>query len=229
MSHPSPPAPGTPNLFSPGTSPDGRARQRRSPLGLPAGSVRALLALMILGLVWILMLLPPDRFVQIPLYLYYLMFLIVGHYYAAHGHTIAGPATGPQSPLYLPSGTIRVLIILGFAAVLGYRYYTGRDWKELIPAQPDQPLLPLVLLGAFFLGILTSRAVGAVSGGSGSAPYWYHDIQAWLAILAGLGLTAEVLIQAVINPTMPADRQIQLPQLQIILTGIVGFYFGARS
>src|SRR5262245_66574110 len=85
----------------------GKGRSLRQPLGLPAGSVRALLALMVMGMIWTLMLLPEEQHVKIPLYLFYLMFLILGHYFAAHGHTIRGPKTGPASPLHLPRGTIR--------------------------------------------------------------------------------------------------------------------------
>src|SRR5260370_41974989 len=96
------------------------AQGARQQLGLPAGSVRALLTFMILGLIWALMLLPEEKEVKIPLYLYYLMFLILGHFFAAHGHSIASPATGTASPLYLPRGTLRILIIVGFLAVMGY-------------------------------------------------------------------------------------------------------------
>lgn len=224
------PSPASPNL--PKGEPAHRgapAVPNRHPLGLPAGSVRALLAFLVLALIWTLMLLPRDPFVPIPLYLYYLMFLILGHFYAAHGHSIAGPQTGTRSPLYLPRGTLRLLIILGFAAVLGWRQYTQRDWKEIVPALPEQPWLPLVLLVAFFLGILVSRLIGAMFSRTGGTPYWYQDIQAWLALVAMLLLSAEVLIQAVINPTLAPERQLQLPQMQAVLTAIVGFYFGARS
>ena len=48
----------------------------RQPLGLPAGSVRAILTFIVLGLVWTVMLLPNSG--EIPLYLYYLMFLCLG-------------------------------------------------------------------------------------------------------------------------------------------------------
>ena len=108
------------------------ARVPRQPLGLPAGSVRALLTFMILGLIWALLLLPEEKEVKIPLYLYYLMFLILGHFFAAHGHSIAGPATGTTSPLYLPRGTLRTLVIVGFLGVLGYRYYLHRNIEDLL-------------------------------------------------------------------------------------------------
>src|ERR1700736_4109165 len=87
---------------------------QRQPLGLPAGSVRAILTFIILALIWTLMLLPKDKVKDIPLYLFYLMFLSLGSFFAAHGRSIAGPLTGTRSPLYLPRGSLRFLIILGF-------------------------------------------------------------------------------------------------------------------
>jgi hypothetical protein len=199
----------------------------RQPLGLPAGSVRALLTFIVLGLIWALMLLQKE----IPLYLFYLMFLIVGGFFAAHGHSIAGPASDSRNPLYLPRGTLRTLIILGFAAVLGWRYYLNPDWHALLEikqAALEQPYLPLVLLGAFFFGVFVARIVSLLSGSQGTAPWW-QDIQSWLALLGALGLAGEVLIQFVINPSLPEGQQIQYPPWQAILGAIVAFYFGARS
>jgi len=198
----------------------------RHPLGLPAGSVRALLTLVVLGLIWALMLLQKE----IPLYLFYLMFLVVGSFFAAHGHSIAGPASDSRNPLYLPRGTLRTLIIVGFAAVLGWRYYLNPDWHALLEmkqAMVEQPYLPLVLLGAFFFGVFISRIFG-MSGSQGASP-WLQDIRSWLALLAALFLAGEVLIQFVINPSLPEDKQIQYPAWQAILGAIVAFYFGARS
>src|SRR5258708_35691478 len=113
----------------------------RHPLGLPAGSIRALLTFIVLGLVWALMVFQKD----IPLYLFYLMFLIVGSFFAAHGRSIAGPASGSASPLHLPRGTLRGLIILGCAAVRGGRFYLNPGSPPLLEmkeASSPQPYLP---------------------------------------------------------------------------------------
>src|SRR5207237_4450742 len=134
----------------------------RQPLGLPAGSVRAILTLMVLGLVWTLMLLPDSADGgrrQVPLYLYYLMFLCLGSFFAAHGHSISGA----RSPLYFPRGSLRTLTILGFAAVLGWKYYVTRDWHALLDIKspdPGEAGLPLILLAAFFIGVIVSRVIG---------------------------------------------------------------------
>src|SRR5207248_4431468 len=93
---------------------------------------------MLLGTIWTLILIAPEDVVQIPLYLYYLMFLVLGHFFAAHGRSIAGPHTSSASPLYLPRGSLRTLIVLGFAAVLGWRYYTNRVVLQLEPSEMDQ-------------------------------------------------------------------------------------------
>lgn len=204
------------------------ARVPRQPLGLPAGSVRALLTFMILGLIWALMLLPEEKNIQIPLYLYYLMFLILGHFFAAHGHSIAGLNTGTTSPLHLPRGTLRALIIFGFLAVFGYRYYTHPNLEDLLNVRkPDlqQPYLPLVILVGFFIGVLVGRLFGPRLY---TAP-WFQDILAWVALLATLGLSAEVIIQLIINPGLSEEHRLYLHNWHLVLSGIVSFYFGARS
>ena len=49
----------------------------RQPLRLPAGSVRALLALLIAGLFWLLLLLPAEKQIPIPLFLYFLAGMVL--------------------------------------------------------------------------------------------------------------------------------------------------------
>jgi hypothetical protein len=204
----------------------------RQPLGLPGGSVRALLTLMVLGIVWTLMLLPEENEVKIPLYLFYLMFLILGHYFAAHGQSIRGPKTGSASPLHLPRGSIRTLIFLGFAGVLAYRYYRYRDLEHIFHLEEplvEHAYLPLVLVGAFFLGLFMARVVGRAISSGGQAPAWFQDFQAWIALLAALGLVVVILILFVINPGVAKEHQIDWPFLENSLAAIISFYFGMRS
>lgn len=209
-----------------------RPVQPRHPLGLPAGSVRALLTFMVLGMVWTLLLLPEGRTVQgIPIYLYYLMFITLVHYFSAHGNSIAGREDEP-APWHLPRGMLRFFIVLGFAGVIGWRAYTNRSGADLQPLFEDDPpflYLPLILVSCFFAGVIVSRVINRLAGNPASVPYWYQDIQAWLAILAMLGLTVEVLVQLVINPSLPDADRIQMPHWQAFLAAVVGFYFGARS
>jgi hypothetical protein len=185
-----------------------------------------------MGQIYVLLLLPDDKAVRVPIYLYYLMFLVVGHYFAAHGHSMASPALGKASPLHLPRGSVRALLILGFIAVLGWRYYVTRDWSTLLKIKEpllDQPYLPLVLVGAFFLAHVLSHLFGGLVGHSAEGAYWLHDLRSWFALIAGFGLGVEVIIQFVINPSLDPERQLNLPNLQMFLAAIVAFYFGARG
>lgn len=219
----------------PATAGEGTARLRpyRQPLGLPAGSVRSLLTFMVLGIVWTLLLLPKDRDVHIPIYLYYLMFLMLGHYFAARGHAPSTKGTRESPPLYLPRGTIRFLIVVGFAAVLGWGYYSNPNILERLKPSVneivEQPYLPFIMLGAFFLGVLISKLAHIALQGPEGMPAWYQDVQAWVSLLAILGLGAEVILQLVIYPNVNWNETWNLPNWQAILTGVVAFYFGARS
>src|SRR5687767_12179239 len=93
----------------------------RPPLGLPPGSVRATLAVLIGGLFWALLLFA-DHTQQIPLYLYFLLSLEL-LFFVAHGHTIGPEATGRPSPWWFPRGFFRALIVLGFLLTLGWKAY----------------------------------------------------------------------------------------------------------
>jgi hypothetical protein len=200
----------------------------RHPLGLPPGSVRAVLSLIIVGLFWLLLLLPPDRDVQVPLYLYFLLGLVL-LFFVSHGHSIAPLGTNQRSPLGLPKGSIRAIILLGTAAVVGSGIYSNPDLliRRLAPAPEEQSQwahhwahLLMALLGGFFLGWV--MRLGPWKG----LPS-FQDIQAWVSLLAMAGLGVEIVIRVFINPQLEQD--INLPLWEEILVGIVSFYFGVRS
>lgn len=211
--------------------------RRRYPMGLPGGSVRALLTFLVLGLFWAILLLPPDRNVQVPVFLYYLMFLIVGHYFAARGYTRVSKSGREKSPLWLPRGTIRIIILAGFGLVLAYSFVTHGSLRPLFDRlQPnrdeiiEQPYLPLIMLAAFFIGVGINRLAKMFLATPEGLPYWFQDIQAWVALLGVLMLSVEVMIQLVILPSSPdLQERLNFSNWQTILTAIVAFYFGARS
>jgi hypothetical protein len=200
----------------------------RHALGLPAGSIRAILALLVVGLVCALLLIPiRGQYVALPPYLLYLLFMILGHYFAAHGNTIYRRGQGGASPLYLPSGVVRFVIVVGLVATIGWKWVNHADVlaqqiEKSVEGIRDQPYLPLVLLAGFFLGVVVRTIVGRQN-----PPYWWQDIEAWFALIAVIGLCVEVFIRLIINPTL--SEPLNLPNWEGFLAGIVAFYFGARS
>jgi hypothetical protein len=211
---------------------------RRHPLGLPAGSVRALLALMVFGIIWAMLLLPErdGKEIRIPLYLEYLMFLILGSYFATRGHATAPAGVRTAHPLHLPRGSLRLLMMAGFAAAFGWGLYQNPDLvHRLNPISPGggdpvQVYLPLVILGAFFLGVVVNRlALWFLADPIGGLPAWYQDLQAWVSLLAVLGLGLETILRLVVYPGSGAESPFDWPRWEACLAAVVAFYFGARS
>jgi hypothetical protein len=217
---------------TPGAPPPAPAVPPRHALGLPAGSIRAILAFSVLAMLWAIALRPligqqsladfklPLEFV----YLQILMVLILAHFFAAHGGSI-GPQAGGRSPLGLPRGSVRFLLLAGYLGLAVYLYRTQPKFE--VPAQGAFVLLLLLLFSGFFLGHLLTAAVRGASGGR--IPFWFQDIQAWVALLAMGVLAVLMVIELFINPSLSLEQKIDMPTLEAILAGLVGFYFGARS
>jgi len=195
----------------------------RHALGLPAGSIRALLGLGVLGLLWGLALKFPDKLPLSFIYLQFLMLLILAHYFAAHGKTVG--QTKERSALGLPRGSIRFLLMGGYLGLAFYLYHTGSAF-ELPPSQPFFFLIALLLSG-FFVGYLLTAIVAGLSGGQ--LPAWFQDVQAWFALLGLIGLVILVMVYTIINPSLAEGSRLNVDQLEAFLAAVVGFYFGARS
>ena len=201
---------------------------RRHALGLPAGSIRALHVLIIVGLTCAIIAWPGERMVAIPAYLIYLLFLMLGHYFASHGVSIAGGDAGHASPLYLPGGTVRLLVILALGGAIGWKLYSNpeglqRQFEASVQALAEQPLLPAMILGGFFAGVILRTLVGRTN-----PPQWLQDFEAWLSILALVGLGVAAMIHLVIVPSLEVPW-LPLPMWEGILGAVIAFYFGERS
>jgi hypothetical protein len=200
----------------------------RHALGMPRGSVRAILALMVVALVCALMLIPPrdDKPIPIPAYLLYLLFLVLGHYFAARGNARGQSGAWQGQPLKLPRGCVRLAILAALTATCVYRWYTDAEgfnaqWLASVEALKSAPLLPVVVLLAFFAGVLVRMVIGEQPAA------WYQDMEAWVSLMAVILMGVATLIHLVINLSLPADLDPWL--LEGILAGVVAFYFGERS
>ena len=131
--------------------------RRLHALGLPAGSVRALLAVVVFATVWGMLCLKPSQ--EVPDYLSDLMFVIMGHYFATRRRNtlIAAPddEAGPP-PLFLPRGSIRLFLALGSAAVAVLLYQRGAFQR--INSNPG--VTTLLLVGGFLIGVFLNSVIG---------------------------------------------------------------------
>ena len=195
----------------------------RHPLGLPSGSVRSVLAVMIGSLFWAIALLPESKNVSIPLFLYFLL-VPIALFFFAHGRTIGNES---PSPWNLPRGTFRGLIILITAGGIGLHYYLygHGPWDRFIPSAGDLASWPKLLL-ATILGLAIGRLIGQGPWRNSAA---FQDIQAWVSLLGMIGLAIEALLHIAVRPQLGDDLKMDLSTLEAILTGIICWYFGARS
>jgi hypothetical protein len=199
----------------------------RHALGLPAGSVRAFLATMILVLFWLVLIVPdkPDRPVTMPLAVYCLLGLVL-HFYGAHGHTIPPATAGQPSPWHLPRGTFRVTLSVGSMALAVWLFVAHRDrlaHRLSLPNDPAQlegwPYLLGSLAGGFGLGLILKL-------GPWRRAAWFQDILAWVSMAAVVGLVIETFLHVAINPTLVESLNMQL--WECLLVGLVALYFGTK-
>lgn len=196
----------------------------RHPLGMPPGSIRGILSLLIVIQFWLLLLLPEDRKVPIPINLYLLMSL-VGLFFISHGKTIASAANPTPSPLFLPGGTLRAIIFVGTGLVIAYIYYAHPErFADRLRLDPAQLTNWPYLVGAYVGGF----ALGWVFRHMPFRNFWlFQSFMAWLAMLAMALLFVEIILRAFIQATL--KEQLDLKVWETVITAITTCYFGTRS
>jgi hypothetical protein len=179
---------------------------------------------MIVGLMVLLINLPATMRVHIPLYLYGLLGMIL-LFFVAHGFSIAPARSAGPHPWWLPGGFIRGLLVIGIVGGVAWQVYSNPTLLlERLTPKPHQlenwPYELLALAAGFALGRLAQLALGG-------EVWWFQDILAWVALLAMLGLVIEVVLLVFVNPNL--RQELDLTLWEDILTGVITFYFAARS
>jgi hypothetical protein len=206
------------------TPPAGGAALRpsaiRPPLGLPNGSVRALLTLLVVSVVIVQVI--RSREVE-PLWTETLM-IALAHYFTSRRFINLPPdlirrleAEGhvevESNPLYLPRHSIRAIVVLAFA---GLAFYLIRE-RRLFDLHA---LSILGVVSAYLLGILARSIIAWLTKGSHARTYrGWEDLKGAL-VLAVMTYTAGAYL---------LDRSDLVPlQLRNATLGLVLFYFGSR-
>ncbi len=197
--------------------------------GLPEGSVRAVLAVAIFATIWVVLIRSPDQ--EVPDYLRDLLFIIMGHYFASRRRTAEAAIPGP-GPLYLPRGTVRLVLFGGFVAVA---VVLGRDGRIREPLRYPG-VVTLMLVGGFLLGVAIAKLGDWWAGRGHSVPRWVEDGKAAIAIVAALGLI--LLVWNRFDVILLPRRADLFDKMNLrlgsygpehILGAVVGFYFGSKS
>jgi hypothetical protein len=183
--------------------------KRHSPLGLPSGSIRALLTFLIVAVV----IAQIVRGQQVELLWTETLMIALAHYFTSRRLISLSPeviarltADGqiqPESrPLYLPRHSVRAILVLAFVGLAVYLYQHDR-------LMDSQALSVLGVVAAYFLGIVARIR---------NVPGW-EDVKAVVVL--------SVLVIAAI-PYFVDRPDLVSPMMRNITLGLVLFYFGSR-
>jgi len=202
---------------------------RRHALGLPSGSVRALLAILIFATTWGLLVIRPSQ--EVPDYLRDLLFIIMGHYFATRHRADRGDDDGPP-PLFLPRGSVRLLLVVGCVAVAVVLFPRG----QLTAVDKNPGVVTLLLVGGFLLGVVFNGVFTWWKSRGHEPARFFEDLKALISMAAAALLV--VLVWNRLFVYFPPDqidtlfaRWVHLGHYgpEHVLAAVVGFYFGSRS
>ena len=192
------------------------------PLGLPTGSVRALLTLTCVAVVVV----NTARGREVDLFWIEALLITMAHYFTSRRFVSLPPATIKQlesdgileresQPLFLPRGSIRALIIAAFVGLGVYLYQNHRDRLT----EPSVITL-LGLVSAYFFGSLVRACTGLLRRIRSEPPSRFWADARALVVLA---VVAAVAVPEFVDAAGNWD-----PRVRHVALGLMLFYFGSR-
>ncbi len=195
----------------------------RTALGLPQGSIRALLTLMTVGFIVV----QTGRGLRVGLLWFESLMIVLAHYFA-HRRFVPlsaemrvrlkeeGLLEDDVNPLYLPRHSLRTMIVLAF---VGLAIFLATQHRLM-----DAVAMPVFIsVGSYFLGIGFGTVVTWWTKGraASSRVSWFDDVKA-LVTLAAVGLAISVQMFGW-QQQMPFGDKLEALPLALML-----FYFGSR-
>jgi hypothetical protein len=191
------------------------------PYGLPMGTVRGFMSVLICSFFWIFLLLPEPSAVTAPLAHFFLLTLVFLSF-ASH----PGRSSDEERSPFLP-WLMRVLFVGGSIAVISYvaYKYPSRLTERLTPNSDEirqWPVLLATLSGGFAFGLFTRFILGRNSD-------IFQTLRAWIGVVTMLFLLFETILQFLILPNFgnrdPNDTRIW----EAVVVAATAAYFGMRA
>jgi hypothetical protein len=189
-----------------------RQKEIPEPLGLPRGSIRAGVAVLLVLSALLLILIDEE----VPSTHLGLLLAIVGYYFGFRMRMKAGrsriydAAAKERQPLFLPEGCVRVFLILGFAVGLVMLWVRGKVGE---PAYAEF----FVVLAGLVLGYLFSKAL---SNWRRAALFiTLNHLKGFVVIAASIGI-----LILLVSGLYEEHRYVAM-----VFSALVTFYFGSRS
>ncbi|MCS7020656.1 MAG: hypothetical protein NZ703_10835 [Gemmataceae bacterium] len=188
--------------------------------GLPVGTVRGFLSVLICSFFWIVLMFPSDVDIRVPLGHFFLLTLVFLAF-------ASQPLSELHTRKFLP-WLMRFIFVGGSVAVIAYVLYVDphRLLQRLTP-NPEEigqwPVLLACLAGGFGAGLLVRFVLGRTSP-------LFMTLRAWIGIVAMLLLLFEPLFQFIIIPNMSDKPSVDtLKVWEGVLIAVTASYFGTRA
>jgi hypothetical protein len=203
----------------------------RATFGWRPGTIRGLLSLLVLALLWTVALFSPEfergRLPLIYVYLQYLLVLIIAYYFPPYG-SIRRAARNDRRLIRLWPELVPWLMIAGSAGLAAWIYQSGKEF-DLPQRASFTP--PLVLLAGFLVGHAATWLVAGAA--EGRLPTWLQDLQAWVALVAMVLMIVDMILHVFILKGLEAEQarssRAFLDQWEALPPALIAFYFGART
>lgn len=195
---------------------------RRHPFGLPLGTIRGTMSLLICAFFWAALLWPEPTPPK-PLLAHYFMLALVLLVFSPYSKT---GATGDDGPRFLPR-LMRVAAIGGSLAILGFVAVTHPD-RLNVRLTPD-PVEVKDWWGIFLATVACGFAAGNfVRLALGRESPVFQTFRAWLSVVGLLMMTVELLMWVSFSTAENKPDEF-LRYFQAFEMAFVSCYFGTRA
>lgn len=192
------------------------------PFGLPLGTVRAFMAVLILANFWMVLLWPGDtakpmlgHFFMLPLVLY--------------SFTLSRDPRSQNFYHRILPFLLRLLLIGGTVAVIAFVVSTGvENYREkLTPDFTEFKEYWMPFSASLGIGLMTGIVLNALFGPSGEL---FRTVRAWLSVVSMVMLSVELAMFVIHLKSSSGDLGFLgfLRNYQVLQIGIVSAYFGTR-
>ncbi|MBN9120873.1 MAG: hypothetical protein J0I06_17265 [Planctomycetes bacterium] len=186
--------------------------------GLPSGSVRGFLSVLICSFFWIVLLYPPETEVKAPLGHFFLLTLV---FMAFASHPLQ------EVRQHLLPWLMKLLFVGGSAAVVAYAVFKDPALAatRLTPSSAEIGQWP-VLLGCLACGFGIALFLRFVLGRRSE---FFMTLRAWVGVIAMLLLFIETILQFLVLPGIPDKNLEALKVWEGVVIAAVAGYFGSRA
>jgi len=193
----------------------------RHPFGLPLGSVRAFLSLLICGFFWMILLWPSDQVAKPLLGHFFLLAMVLMAFSSAPTVHNAGESA-------LLPWVLRILFVGGSIAVVAYTLlkdpaqFSARMTPDVAEFRDWWGPLMAVTASGFAAGLLLRVVLGRTSA-------VFLTLRSWLGLIGMIMLALEFALFLAFLSSEPGKTEGFFHIWQAVELGVVAAYFGTRA